>query len=152
MILDHLAQAGTYTALSARFEQAFAFLNRIKDGHPLGRHDIAGDEVFALVQHYTTQPVAEKQFEAHRRYLDIQYILRGREFMYWAPLAKLTTITQPYDASKDAARFALIPDAVAVPVTAGQFTIFYPADGHIPCCAWDGQSSEVTKVVVKVLV
>jgi YhcH/YjgK/YiaL family protein len=152
MILDTLAQAGTYTALSARFEQAFAFLNQIKDGHPLGRHDIAGDEVYALVQHYTTTPVAERLFEAHRRYLDIQYVLRGREFMYWAPLTKLTTITQPYDATKEAALFARIPDAVTVPVSAGQFTIFYPADGHIPGCAWDEQPSEVSKVVVKVLV
>jgi len=151
MILDSLSQSATYTALSPRFAQAFAFLHQMTEGAAPGRHEVNGDEVFALVQHYATKPVTERQFEAHRRYIDIQYVFRGKETMYWAPLAELKTLTMAFDEKKDAALFALIPNPVAVPVAQGQFTIFFPADGHIPACAWD-QPSDVIKVVVKVLV
>ena len=152
MILDTLLESSTYAALSPRIERAFTFLRAMTEGVAPGRHDLWGDDAFALVQHYTTKPWAERVFEAHRRYLDIQYVFRGREFMYWAPLPQLTTVTQPFDEAKDAALFALIPSAVTVPVSAGQFTIFYPADGHIPGCHWDGQPGEVIKVVVKIRV
>jgi len=71
--------------------------------------------------------------------------------MYWAPLPLLTKVTMPYDEKGDAALYSLIPEGVPVQVSAGQFTIFYPQDGHVPSCAWD-QPAEVFKVVVKVRV
>ena len=71
--------------------------------------------------------------------------------MYWAPLPLLTNVTMPFDVEKDAALYGLIPEGVPVQVNAGQFTIFFPEDGHIPSCAWD-QPAEVLKVVVKVRV
>jgi YhcH/YjgK/YiaL family protein len=151
MILDTLDQSSQYHALSARFAPAFAFLRTVREGTPLGRHEIAGDEVYALVQQYATKPVAERKFEAHRKYIDIQYVMRGRELIYWAPLPLLTTVTMPFDVKADAALFAGIPEAVPLQLRAGQFAILYPADGHAPACAWD-EPAEVFKVVVKVMV
>jgi YhcH/YjgK/YiaL family protein len=40
---------------------------------------------------------------------------------------------------------------VALHVSQGQFTVFFPEDGHIPACAWDAPA-EVGKIVVKVRV
>lgn len=151
MILDTLAQWRTYSALSPRFEKAFAFLHQVTDQATVGRHEIAGDDVFAFVQKHATKPVAERLYESHRKYIDVQYVLRGREVMYWAPLPLLTNVTMPFDAEKDAALYGLIPQGVAVQVTSGQFTVFFPEDGHIPSCAW-GDPAEVLKVVVKVRV
>jgi len=151
MILDSLNQWRTYASLSPRFEKAFAFLRQMTDATPVRRHDIDGDDVFALVQQYVTQPVAERPYESHRTYIDVQYIQRGREIMYWAPLPLLTTVAVPYQAEKDAALYAPIPAGVPVRVQAGQFTIFFPEDGHLPCCAWD-QPAEILKVVIKVKV
>jgi YhcH/YjgK/YiaL family protein len=151
MILDTLSQWHTYNALSPRLEKAFAFLQQVTDRTPVGRHEIAGEDIFAFVQQHSTKPVAERQYESHRKYIDVQYMQRGREVMYWAPLPLLTNVTMPFDAEKDAALYGLIPQGVAVQVTSGQFTIFFPEDGHIPSCAWD-QPAEVLKVVVKVRV
>jgi YhcH/YjgK/YiaL family protein len=151
MILDTLDQAARYSALSPRFTAAFAFLRQVTDATSLGRHEIAGDEVFALVQQHLTKPVRERQYESHRKYIDIQFLQRGREVMYWAPLALLSHVTMPFDEKQDAALYGLIPDGVPLAVTAGQFTIFYPEDGHVPSCAW-GEPAEVRKVVVKVRV
>jgi biofilm protein TabA len=151
MILDILERWRQYAAISPHFEKAFAFLQRVDDATPVGRHEIAGDDVFALVQRHFTKPVAERPFEAHRKYIDVQYVRRGRELSYWAPLALLTNVTMPYDAAADAVLFGFTPEAVPLQVRAGHFAIFFPEDGHAPSCAWD-QAAEVWKVVVKVRV
>lgn len=151
MILDTLAQARTYHAISPRFKKAFAFLEQVTERTPVGRHEIDGDEIYAFVQQHVAKPVAERVYESHRKYIDIQYMVRGREVMWWAPLPLLKKVTMPFDAEKDAALYALIPEGVPVNVTAGQFAIFFPEDGHIPSCAW-GEPAEVLKVVVKILV
>lgn len=151
MILDTLSQWRQYRALSPRFEPAFAFLKQVTDRTPVGRHEIAGDDVFAFVQQHNTTPVSERVYEAHRKYIDVQFVQRGREVIYWAPLPILTNVTMPFDAEKDAALFGLLPEGVPFQVRAGQFAILFPEDGHIPSCAWD-QPAEVLKVVVKVRV
>ena len=151
MILDTLPLWRRYAALHPRFPQAFAFLERVTAETATGRHDIDGDAVYALVQQYQTRPAAGMQPEAHRRYIDIQFIARGREVIHWAPLATCSEVTLPYDATKDAGLFAAPSPMVPVRLTAGQFTIFFPDDAHAPCCAWDGPE-DVLKVVIKVAV
>ncbi len=151
MILDTLDQAARYSALSPRFHKAFAFLRTVTDQKAPGRYEIDGEEVYAFVQRHATKPVEERQYEAHKKYIDIQFMLSGREVMYWAPLPLMKVVTMPFDESKDAALFALIPEGVPVQVREGQYAIFYPEDAHIPSCAW-GAPAEVLKVVVKVKV
>lgn len=149
MIFDTLSQAGRYTALSPGFAPAFAFLRQVREETPSGRYDLDGDKVFALVQRYLTKPYAECQYESHRKYIDIQYVVSGRERIYWAPLPRLTDITMPFDEAKDAALYRIISDGLPLEVHPGQFAILYPHDGHAPACAW-GKPTEVVKVVVKV--
>ena len=149
MILDTLAHGFQHQCISPRFERAFSFLKRVTDQTPLGRHEIDGNEIFAFVQQHSTRPVEEREYESHRKYVDVQYVQRGRELMYWAPLSLLTNVSMPYDGEKDAALYGLIPEGVPLQVRAGQFAIFFPDDGHIPSCSWD-QPAEVLKVVVKV--
>lgn len=151
MILDTLAQGPAYASLNPRFARAFAFLRTVTPDTPVGRHEIDGDDAYALVQKHSTKPVAEKKFEAHRRYIDIQFMVRGREIMAWAPLATMGTPVMAFDPTVDAALWAYPADAVALPVVAGQFAIFFPEDAHAPSVVW-GEPAEVLKVVVKVAV
>ena len=71
--------------------------------------------------------------------------------MYWAPLPLLSNVTMQFDSEQDAALYGLIDEGVPVPVSAGQFTVFFPEDGLNPSCAW-GELAEVMKVVGKVRV
>lgn len=151
MILDTLSQGHLYHPLNPRFARAFAFLHSVTPETAVGRHEIDGEEIHAFVQAHATKPVAEKKFEVHRRYIDIQYMVRGREIMGWAPLASLGAPSMAFDASMDAALYPFPAHAVHLPVVAGQFAIFYPEDAHAPSCAW-GDPAEVLKVVVKVQV
>jgi biofilm protein TabA len=150
MILDALPQWRRYAALNPGFAKAFAFLEQATPDVADGRHEIDGDAVFALVQRYQTRLVAG-QLEAHRRYVDVQCMLRGREVIQWAPLASLAEPVQPFDDVKDAALFAAGGDLVPVRLAAGQFAILFPDDAHAPCCAW-AEPEAVVKVVVKVAV
>jgi biofilm protein TabA len=151
MILDILDHALRYASLTSRFANAFEFLKKADTSLKLGRHEIDGDNVFALVQKYTTKPLEKAQFEVHRKYIDVQFVHSGRETILWAPLASLKKVTMPYTDEQDAALFSLIPDSTPMHLSAGHFAILYPEDGHAPCCVWDAPC-EVCKVVVKVRV
>jgi YhcH/YjgK/YiaL family protein len=151
MILDILANHTQYAGISPRFARAFAFLQQLPADAAVGRHEIDGEEIYAFVQQHATKPVAEKLLEVHRRYIDIQYMVRGREIIQWAPLADLRECTMAFDPKVDAALYKCTPDMVPVPLLPGQFTILFPEDGHAPSCAW-GDPAEVRKVVVKVQV
>lgn len=149
MIFDTLNQSSRYHSLSPYFEKAFAFLKNIPADVRIGRHEIDGDNVYALVQGYDTSAVETREYEVHRRYLDLQYIHRGRELIYWTPLASLTNETMPYSDEHDAALFAYDYQGVPIAIGPRQFCVLYPTDGHIPCCSVEGPE-RVLKVVVKV--
>ena len=151
MILDALPLWRRYAHLNPRFAAGFAFLEQLAPDAAVGRHEIEGDAVYALVQRYRTRPVAGMELEAHRRYIDIQCVCSGRELLHWAPLAGLADATRPYDDATDAALHPLAADMAAVPLKAGWFAILFPDDAHAPTCAW-GEPAEVLKVVVKVAI
>jgi YhcH/YjgK/YiaL family protein len=151
MSLDALSESHQYTAISGRFEKAFEFLRQVNKDTAPGRYEIDGEDIFAFVQQHLTKPIEERQYEAHRKYIDVQYIIRGREVIYWAPLPLLTNVTMPFSEEHDAALYSVIPEGMPYPLREGQFTILFPRDGHVPSCTWD-QPAEVLKVVVKVKV
>jgi YhcH/YjgK/YiaL family protein len=148
MIIDQLRHAGLYHGLGENLKQAFDYLAAHDfSAMASGRYDIAGDTVFALVQRYDTKPREQGLWEAHRRYIDVQFVAFGIESLGWAPLGNLTE-TQPYSAEKDYLLFAGAGDVVTA--RAGDFLVFFPEDAHMPCLAYD-QPAPVLKVVVKVL-
>jgi YhcH/YjgK/YiaL family protein len=150
MIADTLAQSSRYASLAPRFAAAFAFLRKLPADQPLGRHDIDGDNCYALVQTYTTKPIAEAKFEAHRSYIDVQFIQSGQETLLWSPLAGLAGI-QCYDSEKDYALFASPSTPTQLRLRTGEFAIFFPEDAHAPGLQLDA-AAQVRKVVIKVRV
>lgn len=152
MILDNLALWPQYAAISPRFKKGFEFLQKVNEQTPDGRSEIDGDDVFAIALRTSTTPVAGREYEVHRKYIDIQYIHRGREAMHWAPLAGLSKVTMAFDPEQDAALYSLTPEGQAIRVNQGQFAIFFPEDAHIPSCHWADAAEPVFKVVVKVRV
>ena len=93
----------------------------------------------------------EVGFEAHRKNIDIQYLLKGEERIACMPIEKLTE-TEPYSEEKDAA-FYDADGVMAQTMTmgGGYFAIFFPQDGHMPQLCVD-VSRMVNKVVVKVAI
>ena len=149
MISDTLEQCRRYAGLSPRFAAAFDFLEKLPANKPVGRYDIDGNNCFAMVQTYTTQPLDRAKFETHRQYIDIQFIQAGRETMLWSPLAALTQVAEAYNVEKDVVFYATPPHRTPIDFGPGQFVIFFPTDGHAGGLECNSRS-EVRKVVIKV--
>lgn len=150
MILDTLSSASVHRHLGGRFAAAFDWLARFSPATPDGRYDIDGDNVFALVQSYDTAPAAEKKYEAHRVYADVQYIAAGTEVIFYVPTQGLS-IVKDYDAEKDYLLYGEPAAATPLHMAPGSFAVFLPHDGHKPGCT-NGAPSRIKKVVVKVRV
>jgi len=150
MIVDQLTNASLYTFPNAGLTKGLQFLQTPGnlDLAP-GRYEIDGDKVFALVQEYNSRLDKDCFWEAHRKYIDIQFIAKGIEQIGYAPLATLS-VTQPYDEKKDVEKLA--GTGTFVDFTAGTFGIYFPHDAHMPCRAKDQQQTPVKKIVIKVAV
>lgn len=150
MILDTLDNSARYFALGERIVAALKYLRENDCTKlPVGKIPIQGEQIYALVQDNTTKTRDQGVWEAHRKYIDVQFVAAGVEEMGYANIRSLT-VKKPYDEQVDYALFDGSGSFVTVP--AGSFTIFFPDDGHIPGSAVDGQPAAVRKVVVKVAV
>lgn len=153
MIADSLARPTTgYEKLHPLFAAAFAYLRTFDPETPDGKVVLDRDQLFALPQRYETEPAARRRFEAHRKYIDIQYILSGEEVIEHAPIEWLPEVTEAYSDERDVMFFR---DSVACSRTllrAGDFAIYFPADGHKPCCQSGANPTHVRKIVMKIAV
>ena len=140
--------AVSYFKNKDRWDKAFKFL---KDSDlsklELKRYDIDGDNLFATVSEYFTKNEETTNFEAHRKYIDIQYVIKGKEIMNIAPIATVKDIIIPYDATKDI-EFVTVDKVVNHLATPGRLFIFFPDDAHRPGLK-DEVSSQVRKIVIK---
>ena len=153
MVITDLDKATEQIALSEGLKKAIDFL-KDKSNHKLpdDRVDVDGDKVFALVQSYDTRmELDDPNFEAHREYVDIQYVVSGKEILGWAPLDEVT-MTGPYKDENDAI-MGKAPDDKWSPVRfePGQVIVLYPTDAHAPGLAVD-QPMYVKKIVMKIAV
>lgn len=132
-------------------ERVFEYLARTDLASlPLGRTTVDGDDVYVMVSEAETRGPAQVRFEAHRRYIDIQLVVRGQEAIGVAPAAGLVSV-EPYDAAKDIEFFAVPPESATLALRAGDFAVFAPDDAHRPGLHLDGPHVS-RKAVVKVSV
>jgi len=148
VIVDQLKNAALYKS-DKKLARALDYLAKTDFSKiATGKVVLDGANLFALVQNYETRLREKCQFEAHRKYIDVQYVVEGTEQMGYAHVAALHNGT-PYDAEKDAEMFTGEGSFIAAP--AGTFIVFFPEDGHMPGVAIGGPKP-VRKVVLKVKV
>lgn len=147
MVLDTLNNAARYAGLKDGCSEAFGFLDQpgLAD-LPDGKYEVAGEKVFAIVDRTQGRKLSEGKLEAHRRFIDIQYVISGEESMGWCPVAGLKNAV-PYDEEKDLEFFEGQPESM-VRVPPGSFAVFLPTDAHLPLIG----EGPIHKVVVKVSV
>ena len=148
MILATLAEADRYAALHPLFSRAFEFLRNtdLKTLAP-GKHDVQGEQLFAIVEACDGRTRAEAKLECHRRYIDIQLVLEGVDEMGWKPVAACVDPATDYAAARDIRFFNDTPSNwIATPP--GAFCLFFPEDAHAPLV---GQG-RIRKVVMKIAV
>lgn len=149
MIVDRIENTQLYLPLHRHFQKAFAVLADpalLKESD--GRHNIDGDSLYFIIQHYTTKPVDQNRFESHRKYIDIQALLAGQEMLGYAPTVGLEVV-EPYREEKDIMFYRVGTMIAQTRLEPGLFCLLYPHDAHLPSCQL-ACPTEVHKVVFKV--
>ena len=98
-----------------------------------------------LVQANTTKAAEGQLLEAHREFLDIQYILKGGETVGWAPIDTLT-LDGEFNTAKDKGMYAGQCDFLDI--RAGYCYVVFPEDAHMPGSHLD-KPQDYVKLVVK---
>ena len=143
--------AVSYFKNKERWDKAFMFLkNNDLTKLEVKRFDIDGNNLFATVSEYVSKDEADAKFEAHRKYIDIQYVISGKEVINVAPLTTAKEVVTPYDAAKDI-EFLTFNKVVNYKAAPSNFFIFFPGDAHRPGLK-DGTNAPVRKIVIKVKV
>jgi len=147
MVYDKIDNIETYKGLSEDIYEGLKFL---KQATP----DLACDvceinpRVKAIVPEYETKLVNDNGYEAHGKFIDIQYLLKGTEKNRSLPVERLKE-KKSYNDQVDAAFYeAKIPVQELI-LGDGYFAIYWPQDGHMPCLSAEG-AEMVKKVVVKI--
>ena len=151
MIVEHIKNKRLHEGAHPLFSQAFAFVEEyLKEKKPVGKYEILGDALFAMVQEYDTKESSACRFEGHRRYIDVQYIISGVEGMNVMEKSRAEAVTE-YDHQTDVTFFAPAEDTTLLTVRGGEFALFYPHDIHRPGVAVE-VPAPVRKIVVKIAV
>ena len=101
-----------------------------------------------LVQQGTTKAAEGQLLEAHREFLDIQYIVKGGETVGWAPVETLT-LSGEFNTAKDKGMYAGHCDFMDI--AEGYCYVVFPEDAHMPGSHLEAPQ-EYTKLVVKLKV
>lgn len=148
MILEPLDNAANYYDAHPAFQKAFEFLQQADlADKPLGRYELEGDKLFCTISKDNGRKQEDAKLEAHKKYIDIQYVIGGDETYGWKLFKECTDVDQAYEDSKDIMFFNDEP-ATWTKVPPGSFVIFFAGeDAHAPVIG----EGEIHKVVIKIL-
>ncbi|MFC0308919.1 YhcH/YjgK/YiaL family protein [Gallibacterium trehalosifermentans] len=133
-------------------QKALTFLQQTDfDTLPAGRYSIDGENIFAQVLDLVTQEKESILPEAHRRYLDVQYLHRGNELIGVSVNPPPSEIAKPYDPDRDILFYQSVSEETMLVMNPGSFAVFFPQDIHRPACIYQ-EASPIRKIVVKVAI
>ncbi|MEN8137812.1 MAG: YhcH/YjgK/YiaL family protein [Bacteroidota bacterium] len=149
MILDKIENTHLYSGLSKRIETALKYLNETNFKElGNGTYDVVKGEIFAIVNRYDTIHESEEKLEAHKKYIDVQFVYEGNEMLGY--LTKTDQVVfRDYDEEEDYELYNGKKNMIEF--NQGMFAVFFPDDLHAPGIHIE-TSTRVTKIVVKVLI
>jgi biofilm protein TabA len=113
-----------------------------------GKYPIDGDNAYASITEAPSKEFDKTAWESHRKYIDLQYIIKGKEKIGVAPVSAATVI-KPYNEKADGANYTT--DGQFYIAEPGTFYLFFPQDAHRPSIKVDGYDT-VKKLVIKIKV
>ncbi|MDB4903635.1 MAG: hypothetical protein JWQ63_2916 [Mucilaginibacter sp.] len=140
--------AEQYRKNKTAWDKAFKFLGGNLEGKEPGKYEIDGDDVYAIITEAPSKEPEMAKWEAHEKFVDIQYVIKGEEEIGIIPLST-ATVSKPYDEANDYANYEA--EGKSYTAKPGTFFLFFPDDVHRPNILVKGYEV-VKKVVIKVRV
>ncbi len=141
--LDNLQEVKNYFDVP---DEAIAFLEAANEQTACGRYEFGPDCYINVMMCDTTNDPG--YMEAHKIYVDLQYLITGEERILYTDTTSLKAET-PYDAEKDYGMY-YYDTADTVIYRAGEGVLLYPVvDGHLPCRAVTAPM-QLKKAVMKI--
>lgn len=142
--------AKQYHANKLWWSEAFAFLKEtdLANLKP-GKYAIDGDNVFATVTDGPPKREDTTNWESHKNYLDIHYVIKGQEKIGVAPVASAKIIKE-YNEARDIIFYTSKGNYYAA--HPGNFFIFFPQDAHRPGLPLKVVQDNIKKIVLKIRV
>ncbi len=145
MILDSIQNCEKYSCVHKVFSRVFDLL-KIMDEHATGTTVLEEGAVWANVIEVGDIAGGNQFFEAHRKFIDIHYILSGEELFGYSNIDCLETKQEYVDADD----YELLTGEInAIRLQKGDFIVTFPEDAHIPDLARTN-NNKLVRVVVKV--
>lgn len=141
IIIDKIENLSKYP----KYAKIGDFLEKNGYGLSTGKYEI-NDECYMASSAYSTS-VEDGVFEGHLRYIDVQIVTDGEEYV-WVQDVKCCKESVPYDEARDVA-FYTADTWHKICLTKGYFLVLEPEDIHRPGVAVN-ESKEVKKYVFKV--
>jgi biofilm protein TabA len=146
MILSELQNKNRYINLHPLFGKAFAFLEKENLSQlPEGKLEIDGDDLFAIISKAGTSAEEIPKLEAHKKYIDIHYIIAGTELFGWKNLSNCKGVEGEFDFEKDYVLYN-DQDFTNLLLNKNAFVVVYPEDAHSPGI----KTEQLHKVVLKI--
>ena len=129
MITDNLKNCEMYFSLNEKFKEIFECVKTLDETYAGKRVTIEEGVARVNTSRVEKAPEGKRVAEAHRKFIDIHFVLKGKETFGYANIDNMTAITE-YDDEKD--YFFLEGDMMEITLDEGDFCIVYPQDAHMP--------------------
>lgn len=106
-------------------------------------------DIFAIEQSYSTQKSEKLFFESHIKYVDVQFLISGREVIEVVHI-DLLEVDSEYNGEGDYSLYKATPNSSKIIMRSGDLSVFFPKDGHMPGIQYGEESDVIHKTVVKI--
>lgn len=147
MIFDNVRNIEFYYPFSKALKDSFDFIRRQEFSFQDPQtHKIGTEGIFAIPQQYSPKQREDRFIECHRKYIDIQVMMAGMEYMGYANKNILSC--SGYDEEHDTE--LLTGTLTFLPFRKDYFAILFPQDAHMPGVKDRDSTKTAEKIVIKV--
>lgn len=151
MILDKLSNCERYEK-NEMWKKAFTFLKELNADSEEVKSEISGRDLHAAVMSYMSKKYEDGVIEAHQNYIDIHYVISGREKMYISDVVNCK-VEKEYNPEKDVKFYDKdkSPETEVI-LNAGDFCVVFTNEAHSPQLSAGNEAEKVKKSVIKMAV
>lgn len=148
MIVDQINNYGLYIGKNEKIDRAISYIKEMdfKNLEPK-MYEVDGYEIFFNLIEYETKEEEERFWESHKKYIDLHFILEGKEFIGYEQFNRMK-VKENYHEADD---YYLLEGNLQskVLLQKDDFMILYPEDVHMTALKVD-ELERVRKVVFKI--